>query len=300
MYDVIIVGAGPAGLTAAVYLRRANKSVLILDKAAFGGQIAFSPKVENYPGFETVTGAELADKMVEQALSQGAEVEVENVISLKDENGIKTVYTEDGNEYSAKAVIIAVGAKHRHLGIENEEKFFGEGISFCAVCDGAFYQDKHVALIGGGNSALQEAILLSETSKKVTVVQNLDFLTGEKRLQEIIASRDNIEVICGAVVDSIKDTDTFSGVIIKKGDELIDLTVDGMFIAIGLEPDNTPFKEVCDLNEWGYVIADEDCLTKTPGVFVAGDCRTKKLRQITTATSDGAYAAVNACRYIDQ
>ncbi len=300
MYDVIIVGAGPAGLTAAVYLRRANKSVLILDKAAFGGQIAFSPKVENYPGFETVTGAELADKMVEQALSQGAEVEVENVISLKDENGIKTVYTEDGNEYSAKAVIIAVGAKHRHLGIENEEKFFGEGISFCAVCDGAFYQDKHVALIGGGNSALQEAILLSETSKKVTVVQNLDFLTGEKKLQEIIASRDNIEVICGAVVDSIKDTDTFSGIIIKKGDELIDLTVDGMFIAIGLEPDNTPFKEVCDLNEWGYVIADEDCLTKTPGVFVAGDCRTKKLRQITTATSDGAYAAVNACRYIDQ
>ncbi len=300
IYDIIIVGAGPAGLTAAVYARRANKSVLILDKAAFGGQIAFSPKVENYPGFETITGAELADKMVEQALSQGAEVEVENVVSLKSENGIKTVCTEDGNEYSAKAVIIAVGAKHRHLGLENEEKFFGEGISFCAVCDGAFYQDKHVALIGGGNSALQEAILLSETCSKVTVVQNLDFLTGEKKLQEIIASRDNIEVICGAVVDSIKDTDEFSGIIIKKNDELIDLSVDGMFIAIGLEPDNTPFKEVCDLNEWGYVIADEDCLTKTEGVFVAGDCRTKKLRQITTATADGATCAVNACRYIDQ
>lgn len=299
IYDIIIVGAGPAGLTAAVYALRANKSVLILDKAAFGGQIAFSPKVENYPGFESITGAELADKMVEQALSQGADVEVENVVSVKNENGIKTVYTEDGNEYSAKALIIAVGAKHRHLNVENEEKFLGEGISFCAVCDGAFYKDKTVALIGGGNSALQEAILLSETSKKVIVVQNLDFLTGEKRLQEIIAQRDNIEVILGATVDKVKDGQEFSGIIINKGGEKIDITCDGMFVAIGLEPDNTPFKNLCDLNEWGYVEADETCFTKTAGVFVAGDCRTKNLRQITTATSDGATSAVNACRYID-
>lgn len=299
IYDIIIVGAGPAGLTAAVYALRANKSVLILDKAAFGGQIAFSPKVENYPGFESITGAELADKMVEQALSQGADVEVENVVSVKNDNGIKTVYTEDGNEYSAKALIIAVGAKHRHLNVENEEKFLGEGISFCAVCDGAFYKDKTVALIGGGNSALQEAILLSETSKKVIVVQNLDFLTGEKRLQEIIAQRDNIEVILGATVDKVKDGQEFSGIIINKGGEKIDITCDGMFVAIGLEPDNTPFKNLCDLNEWGYVEADETCFTKTEGVFVAGDCRTKNLRQITTATSDGATSAVNACRYID-
>ena len=170
MYDIIIVGAGPAGLTAAIYARRANKTVLILDKGAFGGQIAFSPKVENYPGFETVTGAELADKMVEQALNQGADVEVENVVSLKCENGIKTVITEDGNEFSGKALIIAVGAKHRHLNVPNEEKFLGEGISFCAVCDGAFYNGMSVVLIGGGNSALQEAILLSETCKKVTIV----------------------------------------------------------------------------------------------------------------------------------
>lgn len=299
MYDIIIIGAGPAGLTAAVYARRANKSVLILDKAAFGGQIAFSPKVENYPGFESITGAELADKMVEQALSQGADVEVENVVSVKNENGIKTVYTEDGNEYSAKALIIAVGAKHRHLNVENEEKFLGEGISFCAVCDGAFYKDKTVALIGGGNSALQEAILLSETSKKVIVVQNLDFLTGEKRLQEIIAGRDNIQVILGATVDKVKDGEEFSGIIINKGNEKIDITCDGMFVAIGLEPDNTPFKDLCELNQWGYVDADETCLTKTEGIFVAGDCRSKNLRQITTATSDGATSAVNACRYID-
>ncbi len=299
MYDIIIVGAGPAGLTAAVYARRANKTVLLLDKAAFGGQIAFSPKVENYPGFESITGAELADKMVEQALSQGADVEVENVIAVKNENGIKTVITEDGNEYSCKALIIAVGAKHRHLNVENEEKFLGEGISFCAVCDGAFYKDKTVALIGGGNSALQEAILLSETSKKVIIVQNLEFLTGEKRLQEIIAGRDNIEVILGATVDKVKDGDEFNGIIINKGNEKIDIACEGLFVAIGLVPDNTPFKDLCDLNSWGYVEADESCLTKTKGVFVAGDCRSKNLRQITTATSDGATCAVNACRYID-
>ena len=299
MTDIIIVGAGPAGLTAAIYALRANKSVLILDKGAFGGQIAFSPKVENYPAFPSITGAELADKMVEQALEMGAEVEVETVIGLKDDGAKKTVITEDGNEYSAKAVIIACGAKHRHLNVPNEEKFLGNGISFCAVCDGAFYKDMSVALIGGGNSALQEAILLSETCKSVTVIQNLDFLTGEKRLQEIIEKRDNINVILGATVDSVKDTPEFSGIIINKGGEKLDLDFEGMFVAIGLEPDNTPFKELCDIDEWGYVIAGEDCMTKTAGLFGAGDCRTKKLRQITTATADGAMSAVNACRYID-
>lgn len=299
MYDIIIVGAGPAGLTAAIYARRANKTVLILDKGAFGGQIAFSPKVENYPGFETVTGAELADKMVEQALNQGADVEVENVVALKCENGIKTVITEDGNEFSGKALIIAVGAKHRHLNVPNEEKFLGEGISFCAVCDGAFYNGMSVVLIGGGNSALQEAILLSETCKKVTIVQNLPYLTGEKKLQEIIEKRDNIEVILGATVDSVKNTEKFSGIIINKDNEKIDLDAEGMFVAIGLEPDNTPFKEFIDINEWGYADSDETCLTKTEGIFVAGDCRSKTLRQITTATADGAMAAVNACRYLD-
>ncbi len=299
LYDIIIVGAGPAGLTAAVYARRANKTVLILDKGAFGGQIAFSPKVENYPAFESITGAELADKMVEQALSQGADVEVENVIDVKTEGNIKTVITEDGNEFSSKALIIAGGAKHRHLNVPNEEKFLGEGISFCAVCDGAFYKDKTVALIGGGNSALQEAILLSETSKKVIIVQNLEFLTGEKKLQEIIEKRDNIEVILGATVDSVIDSSEFSGIIINKNGEKQELEAEGMFVAIGLEPDNGPFKKLIDLDDWGYVDADETCRTKTEGVFVAGDCRKKTLRQITTATADGAMAAVNACRYID-
>ncbi len=301
MYDIVIIGAGPAGLTAAVYARRANKTVLILDKAGFGGQITFSPKVENYPGFESVSGSELADKMVEQVLSQGADVEIENALEIKDNGNTKTVITEDGNEYECKSVIIAAGAEHRHLGLDNEERFIGDGISFCAVCDGAFYANKTVALIGGGNSALQEAILLSETSKKVYVVQNLDFLTGEQRLQEILANRGNVEVILGNVVKSINDTAEFSGITIEKTSDgtLTNLELDGMFVAIGLVPENEPFKNVADLDQYGYIDSDEKCLTKTPGVFVAGDCRQKTVRQVTTATADGAVAAINACRYID-
>ena len=303
MYDIIIIGAGPAGLTAAVYARRANKSVLLLDKGAFGGQITFSPKVENYPGFASISGSELADYMVEQALTQGAEVEVEAAtgIEISPDGITKTVVTEDGNRYEALAVIIATGAKHRHLGLPNEDKFIGEGISFCAVCDGAFYKDKTVALIGGGNSALQEAILLSETCKKVIVVQNLDFLTGEQQLQDIISQRDNIEVITGHIVSEIPDGDALHAVVIESvaTKERKTLTVDGMFVAIGLVPENTPFESLIDLDKWGYADAGEDCLTRTPGVYVAGDCRHKSIRQITTATADGAVSAVAACRYID-
>lgn len=303
MYDIIIIGAGPAGLTAAVYARRANKSVLLLDKGAFGGQITFSPKVENYPGFESISGSELADYMVSQALSQGAEVEVEAAtgIEISPDGVTKTVITEDGNRYDALSVIIATGAKHRHLGLPNEEKFIGEGISFCAVCDGAFYKNKTVALIGGGNSALQEAILLSETCKKVIVVQNLDFLTGEKQLQDILAGRDNVEIITGHVVAEIPDGDALHAVVIESvaTGERTTLTVDGMFVAIGLVPENTPFANHIDLDKWGYADAGEDCLTRTNGIYVAGDCRRKGVRQVTTATADGAVSAVAACRYID-
>ncbi len=301
MYDIVIIGAGPAGLTAAVYARRANKSVLILDKAGFGGQIMSSPKVENYPGFESISGSELADKMPEQVLAQGAEVEIDNALEIKDNGATKVVITEDGNEYECKSVIIAAGAEHRHLGLPNEERFIGDGISFCAVCDGAFYANKTVALIGGGNSALQEAILLSETSKKVYVIQNLDFLTGEQRLQEILANRGNVEVVLGTVVKAINDTPTFSGITLLKTADNSEsaLDLDGMFVAIGLKPENEAFKNVADLDGNGYIDADEKCLTKTAGVFVAGDCRQKAVRQVTTATADGAVAAINACRYID-
>ncbi|MBQ9781232.1 MAG: FAD-dependent oxidoreductase [Clostridia bacterium] len=303
MYDIIIIGAGPAGLTAAVYARRANKSVLLLDKGVFGGQITFSPKVENYPGFESISGSELADHMVEQALSQGAEVEVETAtgIEISEDGRVKTVVTEDGGRYEALSVIIATGARHRHLGLPNEEKFIGDGISFCAVCDGAFYMDKTVALIGGGNSALQEAILLSETCKKVYVVQNLDFLTGEKQLQDILTARKNVEIITGSVVKEIPDGAVLSSIVIEKisNGNTRTLEIDGMFVAIGLIPENEAFASVMALDQWGYADSGEDCMTSTPGIFVAGDCRRKAVRQVTTATADGAVSAVAACRYID-
>lgn len=301
MYDIVIVGAGPAGLTAAIYARRANKSVLLLDKGAFGGQITFSPKVENYPGFASCSGTELADAFVEQVLAQGADVEVENAVEIRVADGKKLVITEEGSEYEAGAVILATGARHRHLGLENEEKFIGEGISFCAVCDGAFYQNKTVALVGGGNSALQEAILLSETSEKVYVIQNLDFLTGEKRLEDILRSRGNVEIITGTVVSAIAPGDEFHAITLKKvatGEES-ELEVDGMFVAIGLVPENGAFADLADLDGAGYFDSGEDCLTKTPGIFVAGDCRKKGVRQVTTATADGATAAVAACRWLD-
>jgi thioredoxin reductase len=205
MYDIIVVGGGPAGLTAALYARRANKNVLIIEKATFGGQITYSPKVENIPGFISLTGNEFAEKLVEQVLNQDAEVECAEVLEIRD-GDIKTVVTDSG-EFEGKSIIIATGAKHRLLGLENEQNLIGEGISFCAVCDGAFYEGKTVAVIGGGNSALQEAILLSDLAKKVYVIQNLDFLTGEQRLQEIIAKRGNVPVIALSQLnrDSLKN-----------------------------------------------------------------------------------------------
>ena len=301
MYDIIIVGAGPAGLTAAIYARRAEKSVLLIEKGAFGGQITFSPKVENYPGFASLSGTELADHFVEQALGLGADVEIETVTALEDLGTHKVVHTEDGNAYEGKAVIIAAGAKHRHLGLPNEDIHLGEGISFCAVCDGAFYKGKTVALVGGGNSALQEAILLSEGCEKVYVVQNLDFLTGEQALQDILQKRQNVEVLLGTVVEALPAAAPLRSITLRRvaDGHTYDLTIDGLFVAIGLEPENTPFANLAALDERGYIDAGEDCLTTTPGVFVAGDCRRKAVRQVTTATGDGAVAAIAACRYID-
>ncbi|MBQ7670132.1 MAG: FAD-dependent oxidoreductase [Clostridia bacterium] len=300
MYDIIVIGGGPAGLTAALYALRADKSVLIIEKETFGGQITHSPKVENYPGFAEMSGNEFADKLLDQVLAQGAEIELEKVTGIKD-GDVKTVVTEDG-EYEAKAVVIAVGVKHRMLGAPGEAELVGHGISFCAVCDGAFYKDLDVAVIGGGNSALQEAILLAKTSKSVTVVQNLDYLTGEARLQNALTAEPNVKIILGSVVKEFKKSSDgkLAGVVISGKDGDMELTVDGVFVAIGLIPENKPFEELAELNGYGYFDTDESCVTKTPGVFVAGDCRSKRIRQITTATADGAVAALAACEYIDR
>ncbi len=302
MYDVVIIGAGPAGLTAAIYARRAEKSVLVIEKSTFGGQITHSPRVENYPGFASASGSEIGDKMLEQALGQGAEVELAEVTGIEPCDGGYKVNTDSGF-FEARSVVIAAGSKHRMLGIAREEEFVGEGISYCAVCDGAFYKGKTVAIIGGGNTALQEANLLADGCTKVYVVQNLAFMTGERNLLARLETRDNVEIIYSMVVDEILGDKSFEGIRIKNTEsaETRELRVDGIFVAIGQVPENEPFSSVVKLNSYGYVEAGEDCKPETehPGIFVAGDCRTKSVRQVTTATADGAVAALAACRYID-
>ena len=302
MYDIIVIGAGPAGLTAAIYARRADKSVLVLEKGMFGGQMTFSPKIENYPGFNQISGNELAEKLVDQAITLGAEIDMQEVTAVrKEENGVFIVTTEEG-EFVSHPVIIATGSRHRLLGLPREEHFVGDGISFCAVCDGAFYMGKTVAVIGGGNSALQEAIMLSDGCEKVYVVQNLDFLTGEEKLAAILRERKNVEFIFGCVVDEILGDDVFGGIVVRNATngEKTRLDLDGMFVAIGQVPENEPFKNVATLSDRGYIVSDENCLTGTEGLFTAGDCRTKNIRQIATACGDGAVAALAACRYLDK
>lgn len=299
MYDIIIVGAGPAGLTAAVYARRAGKSVLVLEKDTFGGQVTFSPKLENYPGFQEISGNELAQRMLEQAMALGAEIDMDTVTEIMD-GDVKTVVGEAGR-YEARSVIIAAGARHRRLNLPSEEEFIGNGISFCAVCDGAFYKDQHVAVIGGGNTALQEIALLADICKKVTVVQNLAFLTGEEKMVQLLQSKNNIDYIYNTVVTGYEGETNLQAIRLLNTEtqETSRLEIDGIFLAIGTAPENDAYQKVAKLNEYGYIVSDESCRTETPGIFVAGDCRTKAYRQVATAISDGAAAALNACRFLD-
>jgi len=302
VYDIVIVGAGPAGLCAALYARRAEKSVLLIEKSTFGGQITHSPRVENYPGFLAMSGNELAEKLFEQVLEHGAEIELDEVKKIeKSDTGFSVI--TGNSSFDAKTVIIATGARHRPLGIAHEEDFVGEGISYCAVCDGAFYKDKTVAVIGGGNTALQEAVLLSEGCKKVYVIQNMKYLTGESSLISAVGKRENVEVVLGSVVTELIGDTEITGVWIKNTETGEDrkIALDGIFVAIGQKPENEPFENVVKLDSYGYITAGENCLPETEykGIFVAGDCRTKAVRQVTTASADGAVAALAACRYVD-
>ena len=302
MYDIIIVGGGPAGLTAAIYGLRAGKSVLVIEKNGFGGQIAYSPKVENIPGTISISGSEFADKLTEQAMNLGADVELENVVSVEDQGSVKVVTTEEGSTYEGKTVILAVGVKHRTLGLPGEQELIGKGISFCAVCDGAFYAGQDTVMVGGGNSALQEALLLSEVCRKVTVVQNLAFFTGEKKLADALQTKENVEVRFSTLVCGYEEKDgMLTGVRVRgeNGEEKV-IPADGAFLAVGLIPENAAFASLAKLDERGYFDAGESCATATAGVFVAGDCRRKEIRQVTTAAGDGAIAAMAACRYLDQ
>lgn len=302
MTDMIVIGGGPAGMTAALYALRNGKSVLVLEKHGFGGQITYSPKVENYPGTQQMSGNEFADAFMDQILNQGAEVELEKATGIEKNGSGFIVSTEEGGRYEASAVVIATGVKHRMLGLPGEQELVGEGVSFCAVCDADFYTGKTVCMAGGGNSALQEAILLSGKCKKVIVLQDLPRFTGEKKLQEILFARSNVEYrvnvkitalqVENGMLRAVEALDTATN-------EHLTILCDGLFEAIGLIPENEAFSSLARLNDWGYFDSAEDCVTATPGVFVAGDCRAKAVRQLTTACADGAVAALAACRYID-
>ena len=288
-------------MTAALYALRADKSVLLLEKENFGGQITYSPKLENYPSVMEISGSAFAEKMLEQVIAHGADIELAAAEKITDMGDYKIVSTEYG-DFEGKAVIIATGSKHRHLGLEGEEELIGSGISFCAVCDGSFFAGKKVAVIGGGNTALQEAVMLSDLCSEVIIVQNLSFMTGEKKLLQILEKKSNVKMIFDTLVTSLSaEGGELRAISLKNTstDETSTLELDGMFVAIGQQPENQPFAALTALDNYGYIIAGEDCLTDTAGVFVAGDCRTKRIRQVTTAASDGAVAALAACRYID-
>ena len=299
MYDIIVIGGGPAGLTAATYACRAGKRVLVIEKNAFGGQITWSPRVENFPGFLSVTGTELGDKLLEQAMEQGSEVELEEVTAISPDGKTWRVSCESGAVFEAKAVILAAGAKPRMLGIDREEELVGSGVCYCAVCDGAFYAGKPVAVCGGGNSALQDALLLSESCSRVYLVHRRDSFRGEQKLVEALEKKSNVEFVLNARVKAFLGEEEVSGLAVEQNGTESVLPVEGVFVAIGHQPDLGSFAAFLDMNAQGYAASGEGCLTRTPGLFVAGDCRQKTVRQLTTAAADGAVAALAAVQYID-
>lgn len=295
MYDVIIIGGGPAGLTAGIYCLRANLKTLILEKESFGGQIASSPLVENYPGFLQISGAELGNKLYEQVENLGADIEVEEALEIIP-GKIKKVIT-DYNTYETKSIIIATGSKYRLLGLDNEEKYLGNGISFCTSCDGAFYKNKITAVIGGGNTAVTNAIYLSDICEKVYLIYRGEKLKCEEKLIEKLKNKNNIELILNSNVIKLNGVDVLEEITIRSGKEEKVIKIDGMFESIGMDPSTEIVKSLLKLNENNYIISS-DCKTNEEGIFVAGDCREKNLRQLTTATSDGAIAATNVISYI--
>ena len=297
MVDCVIIGGGTAGMTAAIYLLRAGKSVLILESTALGGQITASARIENFPGLLGISGVEYADKLAEQVYEFGGMIEPVEVNGLvKTQEGF-TVTTTDGDEYQAKTVILATGAAHRHLGLEREESL--AGVSYCAVCDGAFYKGKKVAVVGGGNAAVQSALSLAELCEKVTLIHLRDGFRAEPVLLERLKKCPNVTIRTGGVITALLGDRQLTGLEVQFGEQKEELTVDGLFVAVGQQPNNGPFKELVALDESGYIDAGEDCITTCPGVFAAGDCRKKQVRQLATAAGDGAVSGLAASAYLD-
>ena len=300
MYDIIIIGAGPAGMTAAIYGQRAGKSTLMIDKAGYGGNIITTPSVENYPGLKNVSGADFAQLLFDQAASFGAEYKSAEVKGITDAAGVKTVHTDAG-DFDAKAVIIATGATNRKLGLDREEQLVGSGVSFCATCDGMFFRGRDVAVIGGGNTALEDAEYLAGVANKVYLIHRRDRFRGEQSTVDRLAKLENVEFVLNSSPVEFIGEGPVTGLVIKNNEtgERRNLEVQGVFEAVGQVPQNANFKDVTELDEAGYIKAVEDCETGHPGIFVAGDCRTKKIRQLDTAAADGTVAALAASDYIN-
>lgn len=300
MYDILIVGGGPAGLTAAIYARRAGKSVLVLEGTGFGGQIASSHLVENYPAIPAVSGVEYSDALTAQAKALGAETRFGRASAVRQEEG-KFVLTAGKKEFEGRALILATGAKHRTLGVAREEELVGRGVSYCAVCDGAFFKDKDTAVVGGGDSALQSALFLAGVAKSVTLIHRRGELRAQEAYVRAARERENLTFALESRVTELLGENALTGIVLENGaGERRELAVEGLFIEVGQEPDNASFAALAELDEGGYFRAGEDCRTGTPGVFVAGDCREKGLRQLTTAVADGSVAATEACRWLDR
>ncbi|HBF7897191.1 thioredoxin-disulfide reductase [Clostridioides difficile] len=300
MVDIIVIGAGPAGLTSAIYAMRAGLSVTVFEKNIYGGQVASTSEVENYPAVQKISGVEFSNNIYNQAVAQGVDIQFDEVEEINLEEKVKVVKTSSG-EHKAKTVILANGVERRKLGCAGEKEFTGRGVSYCATCDGAFFKDKEVAIVGGGNTALEDALFLANNCTKVYLIHRRDSFRGEEVLEKSVKARKNIEILYSHGVEKIEGEKTVSKIEVKnlKTEEKRTIDVSGIFIAIGLKPNNKMFENVLDLDEGGYIISDESCTTSVEGVYVAGDSRTKFLRQIITAASDGAIAAVQAANYIN-
>lgn len=301
MYDIIIIGAGTAGLTAAIYGVRAGKSVLVLEAKTYGGQIINTPKIENYPGIKEISGFEYAKNLYEQAKDLGAEIKFEQVVAIEEQETGKRVKTAK-ESYDCRSVILATGAKNRPLSLPREQELIGAGVSYCATCDGMFFRGREVAVVGGGNTALEDAAFLANYCSKVYVIHRRSEFRGEEKLVESLKQKENVEFILNSRVTALNGADALESLTVQnvKTEEEQVLPVSGVFVAIGQMPQNEKFAEIVDLDTHGYVKAGENCHTNVEGIFTAGDCRTKEVRQLATAAADGAVAALAACAYLNQ
>ena len=300
MYDIIIIGAGPAGLTSAIYARRSNKKVLVLEAMSYGGQLINILDIENYPGYEHINGVDLATKLYDQAINLGAEILFEKVIDIKIDDKVKEVITSD-NKYKGKTVIIATGSENRKLGLVNENELIGKGISYCATCDGNFYKNKIVAVVGGGKVALEDALYLSNICKLVYLIHHSDKFSDDDEVMPLLKEKENVKFIVNNNVTKLNANSVLESIeVTNKDGEKENIRVSGLFVAIGRIPENGNFGKIINLNEKGYVVASDNCHTNMEGIFAAGDNRVKSLRQIVTATNDGAVAAVEAIKYINR